>query len=1155
VTFTNLLSDASAARNQILLNGSGVALGDVDGDGWCDLFFCGLDNANALYRNRGDWRFEDVTASAGVGCAGVFSMGAALADMDGDRDLDLLVTVLGGGVRLFLNDGRGRFTEVRESGLVAKGGAKTLALADVDGEGDVDLYVANNRTTTVRDTGLKLFNVAGRRVVRPEERDQIEILPDGRFLEYGEPDVLYLNEGGGRFVVVPWTGGGFLDEAGRPLAAPPRDWGLAAMFRDLNRDGAPDLYVCNDFFTPDRLWLNDGRGGFRLAPEGMLRTISLASMAVDFADLNRDGLDDFMVVDMMARDHGTWMRQREPAGPAPELGQPGERRLQVQRNTLFLNRGDGTFAELAQLAGVEASGWSWGLAFLDVDLDGWEDALVVAGHARDTLDGDSARRLQQLPPAEAARQPMLIYPPHPAPKFAFRNRGDLTFADASVDWGFAEPGVSHGMALADLDQDGDLDVVVSNQDGPAGLYRNDASGPRLAVRLRGRGGNTQGIGARLTVTGAGLPQSQEMMAGGRYGSSDEPLRTFAGGALSNRLTVEVAWRSGRRSRLADLRPNCLYEIEEPDTPALPPVTPAAAGAAPPWFADVTAALGHGHVEAAFDDLARQPLLPHRLDRQGPGVAWCDLDGDGREDLLVGTGRGGQLGVFLNRGRGGLGRARLGPASAEAPEDQVAVLGWGAGEGTNLVLVAQSRYEEDRAGAPAARLFSVRSGRVELAQELPGWDASPGPAAVGDVDGDGRLELFLGGRVVPGRWPEPAASRLHRLVEGRFEVMQEWPGLGLVSGAVLADLTGDGLPELALACEWGSLRVFRNERGRLAGQDLWPGLAGQTGWWNGVAAGDFDGDGRLDLLASNWGRNTAGERFRAQPLRLYYGDWRGNGAVDVLEARFEGGLGKIVPSRPLDVVGAALPFVAERHPSFRSYAAASVADVLGDRPRQERQAAVLETTVFLNRGDRFEARPLPVEAQHSVAFAVAVADFDGDGAEDVFLGQNFFAVPLEASRQDAGRGLWLRGDGRGGFRAVPGLESGLRIDGEQRGAAVADYDEDGRVDLVVTQNAGPTRLFRNERGRPGLRVRLQGPPGNPRGLGAVVRPVRGGMPGPARAVLAGSGYASQDSAVVVLAGGPERVEVRWPGGLHATVDIPPGAAEVAIAMDGRVQRLR
>jgi hypothetical protein len=512
-------------------------------------------------------------------------------------------------------------------------------------------------------------------------------------------------------------------------------------------------------------------------------------------------------------------------------------------------------------------------------------------------------------------------------------------------------------------------------------------------------------------------------------------------------------------------------------------------------------------------------------------------------------------VFLNRGGGNFGRARLGPASAEAADDAVAVLGWAAGEGLAMVLITQSRYETGATSGPAARVFSVRAGKVELAQELPGWESSPGPAVVGDVDGDGRLELFLGGRVVPGRWPEAATSRLYRVVNGRFEVAQEWPGVGLVSGALLADLTGDGLPELVLACEWGPLRVFRNEAGRFREETGLPGLAGQGGWWNGVAAGDFDGDGRLDLLASNWGRNTAQERFRHRPLRLYYGDWRGLGALDVLEAWVDPATGRVVPARPLDVVSAALPFVGERYPTFRAYAEATVADILGDRPRGELEAAVLETTLFLNRGGRFEARPLPAEAQHSAAFAVCVGDYDGDGAEDVFLGQNCFAVPPEGSRQDAGRGLWLRGDGRGGFRAVPGGESGVRIDGEQRGAALADYDGDGRVDLVVTQNAGPTRLFRNERGRPGLRLRLEGPPGNPRGIGAVVRPVRGGVAGPARAVQAGAGYASQDSAVLVFAGDPEQVDVRWPGGRQVRAALPTGAAEVSIDPGGRVRRLR
>ena len=566
ITVTNHLSDASAGANQIRLNGSGVAAGDVDGDGRCDLYFCGLEGGNRLYRNLGGWHFEDITEQAGVRCAGQYSTGAVLADVDGDGDLDLLVNSIGGGTRLFLNDGKGHFREATDCGLVRRFGAMSMALGDLRGEGVLDLYVANYRSTTMRSTGLDLLEVNGKLQLKPEDRENFELTPEGGLFELGEPDILYRNDGHGHFAAVSWTNGVFLDEAGEPLKDLPRDWGLSVMFRDINEDGAPDIYVCNDFASPDRVWINDGAGHFRALPRLDLRCTSTFSMGIDFADINRDGHDDFFVVDMLNRGHRAQMRQTQVLPARLEARPTVFERAQLKRNVLQVNRGDGTFAEVAQLSGLEASGWSWTAVFLDVDLDGYEDVLIPTGHMFDTQDSDVLARLRASGRGtrEQAAARLLEYPRLPLPNLAFRNLGNLRFEEAGPQWGFDRVGVKHGICCADLDNDGDLDVITNDLNDEAGVYRNNCSQPRVAVRLRGAGANTRGIGAKIRILGGAVPvQSQEMICGGRYLSCDEAIRVFAAGNLTNQMRIEVHWRSGKHSVVEGARPNREYEIEEP----------------------------------------------------------------------------------------------------------------------------------------------------------------------------------------------------------------------------------------------------------------------------------------------------------------------------------------------------------------------------------------------------------------------------------------------------------------------------------------------------------------------------------------------------------------------------------------------------------------
>lgn len=1172
VDFHNTVSDSVLLDNRMLAQGAGVCLGDVDGDGRVDIFLARTEGPNALYRNLGDWRFEEIAAVAGVAAPDRFSSGCALADLNGNGHLDLVLLATLGPNAIFLNDGTGRFTEHgADLGLEVTGkGGTSIALADVDGNGWLDLYVANYKSFHPADV-IPPQQRAPNQIVRevspgtyrviPEFEDDFKLVmrPDMGGLNLtmrADPDDFYRNDAG-RLIRIPLPSERFLAAEGRPLDPAPESFALAVRFADLTGNGAPDLYVANDFEDPDLFWLNDGAGGFRLAPWTAQRQHSHSAMAVDVADVDGDGRPDFFVTDMLSRDTRRLKTQIPTHTSLPKPPGEIEMRLQWQRNTLFHNRGDGTFAEIGQAAGVEASGWSWGTVFMDVDLDGHPDILIATGHAWDIMDADTQERLQNRLHGIPWQRHRWEYPELALPNVAFRNRGDLTFEDAGTRWNFTQgDDISHTLAIADLDGDGALDVVVNRLGAQVLVLRNTSPAPRIAVRLVGDAPNTRAVGAKIRVLGGARPvQEREVTAGGLYMSHSDYLASFATGEADS-VTIVVDWRDGRRSVIAGARPNREYEITTTTTTDQVPVD--SGGAASTLFEDASADLrGHRHHENPPTDWDRQFLLPNALSQLGPGVAWFDLDRNGHEDLIIGAGQGGRLAVFRND------RGRLIPADVpgpQAPRDFTTILGVTDERGSR-VLVGVSTWEataiEELTSQPAVMSAAVRGTRLsdQLDAVVGSTESSVGPVALGDYTGNGRLDLFVGGRAIPSNYPVAATSGLFRNEGDRYvhdpvnSAMLR--GLGLISAAVFADLTGNGHPDLLLAREWGSLVLLLNDgQGRFSRAPAGWGLDEWTGRWNGVTVGDLNGDGRLDIVATGWGRNLAHRASRDRPFQLVHGLFGASGEETMLLAQYDPRLRAAAPVNSYARTRVGMRDLAGRIRSFHEYADAALDSVLGSFAGQVNRLEVITTDqlLFLNRGERFEAVPLPPEAQWAPAHYAGVADFTGDGNEDLFLSQNFFPTGIGTPRYDGGRGLLLRGDGTGGLTPMSGGESGIAVYGDQRGAAFADIDGDGRLDLVVTQNGAETRLFRNRGAVPGLRVRLVGSAGNPDGVGAQIRVVYDERMGPVREVLAGSGYWSQNGAVQVmgLSGIPTDVWVRWPGGEETRVPVPAGAREVVIS---------
>ncbi|MEX0770678.1 MAG: FG-GAP-like repeat-containing protein [Balneolaceae bacterium] len=1175
IDFVNRISEEKIDENRHYLNGSGVAAGDIDVDGLTDLYFAGLEGPNRLYRNMGGMRFEEITGRAGVTHEGYYSTGVVFADVNGNGFLDLLVTAMHRENVLYINDGKGNFTLKEDSGLGPAQGSTTMALADLTGNGYPDLYIARYKEKSVKDLfttrELEWENILNEPLRDPT--DSYSLTPpfdrhyelkrqDGELAgvsEIGEVDELYLNRGG-VFEKVEDTREIFLNEEGEPFGLQP-DWGLSAKFQDLTGNGLPDLYVCNDFHTPDRIWINQGEPPgtgikrnvqFRATSRTAIRNLSFSCMGVDFSDINRDGELDIFTTEMLSPESTRRLRQAGSDDPVPVRIGKIESRPMYNRNSMYLKREDSTYAEITHLSGTEATGWSWATRFLDVNLDGYEDLLVNTGYLYDILDIDA--QISMMQSQRNMDEHFMEFtdktPPLELPNRILKNRGDLTFTNAGSEWGFSEVDISHGMAVVDLNNDGVLDLVMNRMNKVAAVYQNTTRAARIGIRLKGKAPNTQALGSEVELRGGPVVQRKQITAGGEYASGSDVRVMFAADPENPAHEILVTWPDGQESVIGGVKANRIYEIHqssarEPGTESDKELTDSSIS----LFEDVTKRLSHHHHEEPFQDFELQPMLPTRLSQLGPGVAWIDVTGNHQDELLIGSGKGGQLGWFENRGDGQFEQLTANAMTRPSPGDQTAILGWKE-DGFTQIVTGSANYEQGRSGAASAYLYRLdSSGTVVETDSLPGIFSTTGPLAASDVTGNGYLDIFVGGAFKPGQFPEDADSRLFRNEGGTF-VRDEassrlFEGLGLVNGAVFSDMTGNGRQDLLVSTGWGSLRLFENTGGAFREITAEKGLDAYLGWWQGVATGDLTGNGRPDIIATNIGRNSAWQIKQDQPIRMYHDDLNGDGRMDIMEA-YPNEEGEYVPRHRLYRFQSQ-QILLNHMGSHKEFAEADVTGILGTRHSRipYKEINTVDHMVFLNSDSEndFEAYPLPREAQFSAGFHVGVADIDNDGSEDLFMSQNLFAMPRQTPRLDAGRSILLLGDGQGNFRVLSGTESGVKVYGEQRGSAFSDVNNDGKVDLAVSQNGASTRLFLNRTKNTGYKISLNGPDSNRHGIGSAIRLVYAGEEkGPLREVQAGSGYWSQNSARMVMGSGNSRVEaieVRWFDGTLQTVGVTQG----------------
>jgi hypothetical protein len=1059
VNFRNLLKEDNeqfnVMQNPYFYNGAGVAVGDINNDGLPDLFFTGNMVKNRLFLNKGDFHFEDITEQAGVAIREGWCTGVTFVDINGDGLLDIYVCRAGlpnAAYRsnlLFINKGNNTFSEeAAKYGLADIGYSTQASFFDYDKDGDLDLFVINESSP---DYSKGLLDYSQLR---------------GKSGDTALHNHLYRNDGG-HFTDVTTQAG---------IRSNVLTFSLGISTADIDQDGWPDIYVANDFNENDYLYINNHDGTFTEKIRDKIDHTSQYSMGIDVADLNNDGLPDILELDMLPfNNHDLKMHVGgDNFDKFQYLFEQGYY-YQYMKNSLQKNNGDGTFSEIGQLAGVAATDWSWSPLIADFDNDGRKDIFISDGYKRDNTNIefvkysiDQAIKQQHGEPAVSVGEYVAKMKGIQPGNFVYRNMGNDSFANKTVEWGVDEKTFSNGATYADLDNDGYLDLIVSNMDDYAGIYRNNGAALLknnfLRMRLNGEPGNRFGVGAKVYGYGGGQVFYLEQLPVRGYQSSVDMSLHLGLGTLPELDSLRIIWPGDRTQLLTHVRANQTLTLALKDAGGKWNY----AGAKGDHLLDpVAGALDYVHRENPERDFNRQHMLNHYYSHNGPCMAKADLNGDGLEDLYIGGSKGNPGELFLQTKDHRWVRVAFPALSADSlSEDVDAVFFDANGDGHPDLYVVSGGYEypanslllEDRL------YLNDGKGHFHRAKDaLPFNTGAKSCVKVYDINGDGAPDLFVGGKVMPGKYPQSCASSIY-INDGHGKFLDEtdkWNpelrSLGIVTDAAWVDVNGDSVKDLVVVGEWMPVKVFIDTGGRLVDQSSQYVPFATSGWWNTVLAADLDGDGRDDLVLGNYGLNSPLRASAGEPVQLYTCDIDNNGIDDPIMTCYRDHVS--YPFYPMDDLLAQVPSLKKKFYDYEVYAKATIGDVIPAEKLTSVKPLVANNfhTLYLhNMGMGFESRELPVEAQYSPVFAIAATDIDGDGRPDLLLGGNNIYNKILLGRDDANHGLVLLNDGRGGFRYLPPATSGLTLRGDNRSIVrVGDL-------LIFGMNDRPAKTYRIRR---------------------------------------------------------------------------------------------
>ena len=1063
VNFSNniTISDTlSVLEFEFIYNGAGVAVGDFNNDTLPDIYFTGNMTSNRLFLNLGDWKFKDVTDSAGLLSTG-WSNGVALVDINQDGFLDIYVSR--GGPRgttaedranlLYINNGDLTFTESASSyGLDNQEYTVQSAFFDYDLDGDLDVYLLSN--------ALVNFN---RNTTRPIDATG----------KAPSVDKLFRNNGNGTFTEVS-------EEAGILIEG----FGLGVEVCDINQDHWPDLYISNDFLTEDLLYINQQNGSFKNQAGLYMKHQTYNGMGNDIADFNNDGLLDVVVLDMLPKDN----RRRKLTMMGNNYDQYQNNidngyQPQYIRNTLQLNNGNGTFSEIGQLSGVDATDWSWSVLFADYDNDGFKDLFITNGYRQDVTNLDFivfGQQVLAMGEAKANRQQRLQalqdLPGAELPNYLFRNNKDLTFEHINNQWGLSEPSYSNGAVYTDLDNDGDLDLVINNIDQVAGVYKNqsrefDPAGSNyVKLELHGPEGNIQGLGSKIRLYHQGQLQFQYYTPYRGYLSSIDPSMHFGLGTSDKVDSLEIVWPDGSYQKLFDLKANSTITVE---------YSKRHASEAPSktnqqhYLKDISTAVDvdFQHRENLFVDFKVQPILPHMHSRNGPGLAVGDINADGTQDFYVGGAAGFQGAFFMQEPDGSLISHQL--AQDSSSEDMGVLLFDANGDGDlDLYAASGGSFHPEGSSWYQDRLY-INNGQGNF-QEAPGAlpvaTESSSCVEAADFDRDGDLDLFVGGRVIPGSYPlapqsfilinesEPDDDQV-MFTKMTVGLPDDFSRMGMVTDALWTDFNNDQWIDLIVVGEFMPVKFYLNKEGTLVDITEQTSLEYTSGWWNSISAGDFDADGDMDYLVGNLGLNSRLKASADEPLCIYAKDYDKNGRIDPVMCYYIQGENYIAHTR--DDLIAQISAMRARFKTYEEYAEAPfkssfLATELADAFVVKSET--FESSYIENLGQgKFSIKPLPMVTQFAPVYGINVGDYNQDGLPDAFITGNFYASIVSTGKYDASIGYLLLGDGEGGFNPVRPDSLGVIADGDTKGM-VEMLSTSNRRRIVLANNSGPLKVF-------------------------------------------------------------------------------------------------